>query len=78
MLLTARQPGAALAAFETTLGHEPNRFRAIAGAARAALALGDSVKARRHAADLLQLGARADQPGRPELVEAARVVGRVP
>ena len=72
MLLAAGQPGPALAAFEATLGHEPHRFRAVAGAARAASAAGDRPKAAKYYGELLQLGASADRPGRPELVEAAR------
>ena len=72
MLLAARQPAEALAAFETTLQHEPNRFRALAGAAQAARAAGNRAAAARYSAELLKLGARADRPRRPELIDAAR------
>ena len=72
MLLAARQPGPALAAFEATLRHEPQRFRAVAGAARAASAAGDRATASKYYGELLLLGAHADRPGRPELVEAAK------
>ncbi len=68
MLLEAGDPAAALKEFEATLQKEPNRFRALAGAARAAAAAGDRAAARRHAATLLRLCARADTPGRPELL----------
>jgi hypothetical protein len=72
MLLAARRPTEALAAFEATLRHEPNRFRALAGAARAARAAGDTAASRRYDRLLLELGSHADRPLRPELVEAAR------
>jgi tetratricopeptide (TPR) repeat protein len=72
MLLAAHRPAEALAAFETTLRHEPNRFRAIAGAAQAAHASRDAIASARYDAALLKLGAHADRPGRPELIEAAR------
>jgi tetratricopeptide (TPR) repeat protein len=76
MLLAAHQPARALVAFETALRHEPNRFRTIALAARAATAAGNRTVARAHYAALLELGAGADRPVRPELAEAARVLGR--
>ena len=76
MLLAAHEPALALMAFETALRHEPNRFRTIALAARAATAAGNRTVARAHYAALLKLGARADQPVRPELAEAARAVGQ--
>jgi len=65
MLLAAHQPAPALAEFEATLRHEPNRFRALAGAARAAREAHDRAAARKYSAELLKLGARADRPGRP-------------
>ena len=40
MLLEMHEPAQALPAFEATLQKEPNRFRALAGAARAARASG--------------------------------------
>jgi hypothetical protein len=72
MLLETGQPALALNEFEATIRKEPNRFRALAGAARAAAALGDRVRARKYSAQLLTVCARADKPGRPELVEARR------
>jgi tetratricopeptide (TPR) repeat protein len=74
MLLAAHQPAEALAAFETTLSHEPNRFRALAGAATAASGAGDRAKAAKYYAQLLKLGAHADRPGRPELLQAAKAM----
>ena len=76
MLLEAGRPAEALAAFEATLRNEPNRFRALAGAARAAREAGDRAAARKYSAALLELGTRADRPGRPELLEAAKEVNR--
>jgi len=70
MLLDSGDFAGALAAFEATLRNEPNRFRATAGAARAARAAGDSAAARSYSSKLLELCARGDQPGRREVVEA--------
>ena len=69
MLLQLKRPAEALAEFETTLKKEPNRFRAIYGAARAAADAGDRGKAAAHFATLATLTTRADRPGRPELTE---------
>jgi hypothetical protein len=70
MLLQLNRPADALAAFEATLQKEPNRFRAMYGAARAATAAGDRQKASGYYASLLQISGRADEPGRQELAEA--------
>ena len=72
MLLASGDPVQALAAFEATLAREPRRFRAIAGAARAARAAGNAQQARRFASDLRDVCARGDRPGRPDLVLARR------
>jgi predicted Zn-dependent protease len=76
MLLEMNRPAEALEAFEATLTKEPNRFRAVAGAARAAKLTGDTAKARRYAAQLATICERADGPGRPELVEARKMAAR--
>jgi hypothetical protein len=70
MLLEFGDNRGALAAFETTLTREPNRFRATYGAARAAARAGDSTAARKHFAELIRICARADEPGRAALQEA--------
>lgn len=70
MLLELNRPGDAQRAFEATLRREPNRFRSLYGAARAAQQVGNSEPARRYAAELLNACAHADRPGRPELAEA--------
>jgi PAS domain S-box-containing protein len=72
MLLQMNQPADALTEFEATLKKEPNRFRALFGAAKAASLAGDRQKARTYAAALAKVCERADKPERPELVEARR------
>jgi tetratricopeptide (TPR) repeat protein len=74
MLLEFKQPAEARKEFESTLKKEPNRFRAVYGAARAALLMGDHAAARHYYDQLLKICERADTPGRPELV-AARTAG---
>ncbi len=74
MLLETHQPAQALQAFQATLQREPNRFRALAGAARAAAQTGDRSTAAKLYRRLLQVAERADDPGRPELAEARRFV----
>jgi hypothetical protein len=70
MLLQMDQPAEALKEFEATLEMEPNRFRALFGAARSASLAGDREKARRYSGALLKTCDRADKPGRPELEQA--------
>ena len=62
--------------FEATLKKEPNRFRALSGAAKAAAAAGDRATATRYYAQLLKVCARADAGARPELAEARAFVTR--
>ena len=69
MLLEVGQAADALAAFEATTRKEPNRFRGIYGAARAAEALGDRVKAEAAYRKLLEVTVGADT-NRPELARA--------
>jgi tetratricopeptide (TPR) repeat protein len=57
MLLGRGMAREALAAFEATLAKEPNRFNAIAGAAKAAEALGENTKAKSYYQRLAALGA---------------------
>ena len=70
MLLELAQPSEALKEFEATLKKEPNRFRAVYGAATAAAKAGDRARARTYYGQLLKICERADAPGRPELQEA--------
>ena len=76
MLLALGQPADARREFEATLKKEPNRFRAVQGAARAAAAMGDRAAAERYEAQLLTICAKGDRPGRPELAAARAAVGR--
>lgn len=70
MRLQTGDAAGALREFEATLKKEPNRFRALYGAAKAASLTGDRKRAQAHYATLLKIAAKADTPGRPELVEA--------
>jgi tetratricopeptide (TPR) repeat protein len=60
LLLELGQPAQALEAFERSHRAEPNRFRGLYGAARAAELLGDREKARTYYTTLLELAAQAD------------------
>ena len=72
MLLLLNQPADARKEFEATLKKEPNRFRALYGAARSASLAGDRVAARRYYDQLLKICERGDNPGRAELGEARK------
>jgi hypothetical protein len=76
MLLAGGQPTQALAQFEATLQKEPGRFRSLYGAGRAAQLAGNEEKRREHFAELLRVCERADQPERPELVEARKALSQ--
>jgi hypothetical protein len=69
MLLDAGRAREALVAFEATMRKEPNRFRGLHGAAKAAAAAGDRDKAARYYRELIALAADGDTT-RPALVEA--------
>jgi tetratricopeptide (TPR) repeat protein len=60
MLMQAGKPMEALAAYEHSMQLEPNRFRGLAGAARAAELAGDKQKAQTYYRRLLQLAAKGD------------------
>jgi len=75
MFLELNRPGDALRQFEMTLTKEPNRFRSLYGAAKAAKFMGNAKLARRYAAALLKVCARADYPGRAELTIARAIAG---
>ena len=78
MLLQMNRPADALQAFEATLTHEPNRFRALLGAARAAAQAGDTAKARTYADALVRICVRADTPARADLAEARKLTSKGP
>ncbi len=73
MLLESGNAREALAAFETTLKKEPNRFRALYGAGRAAEAAGERAKAAGYYRELVTVTARGNA-ARPELQHARKFV----
>ena len=73
MLLDAGRPKEALVAFEATTKKEPNRFRGLYGAGRAAELSGDKAKAATYYKQLLDVAKEADTE-RPELVAARKAV----
>ena len=74
MLMQAGKPKEALAAYEHSMRVEPNRFRGLAGAARAAELAGERDKAKGYSQRLLQLAAKGDGE-RPILKMAREFVG---
>lgn len=74
MLLDLGQPVDALAAFETSLQDDPNRFRSLYGAANAAELAGEMEKAKGHYTALVALGESTDS-NRAELVAARTFLG---
>jgi tetratricopeptide (TPR) repeat protein len=68
MLLELGRPADALREFETSHAREPERFRGLYGAARAAAQSGDTAKAKRYFGRLLENAGRGT--ARPELAQA--------
>jgi Tfp pilus assembly protein PilF len=75
MLLELKQPAQAMTEFEATLRTVPNRFNALAGAARSAKLSGDIEKAKTYYARLLSICAHADGD-RPELQDARSLLAQ--
>jgi Tfp pilus assembly protein PilF len=75
MLLADGQPATALVEFEASQRTEPNRFRSLFGAGRAAAASGDRARAQQYYTRLLELCRDADTE-RPELRQAKDYLGR--
>jgi tetratricopeptide (TPR) repeat protein len=75
MLLEANQPAKALTEFEANLKKEPNRFRSVYGAGRAAELAGNKDKARSYYAQLVKICERGDKQGRADLDHARKYVG---
>jgi hypothetical protein len=75
VLLKLDAPAEALVAFDAVQTTEPNRFRAIYGAGRAAELAGDLNKARAHYTALVALAEHADTE-RPELQQARAFVAQ--
>ncbi|HEX5424007.1 MAG TPA: hypothetical protein VFW94_10685 [Candidatus Acidoferrales bacterium] len=75
MLLAAKQPNDALAAYRIALKQSPNRFDGLWGAAQAADAAGNATAAREYYSKLIAIcGSAAD---RPELAQARAYVNKV-
>jgi hypothetical protein len=72
MLLDVGRPADALVEYRVTLAKEPNRFRALYGAMRAASASGNQPAAAQFMTQLQTLLRDADRPGRAELREIRR------
>ena len=75
MLLDANQPANALKEFEANLKKEPNRFRSVYGAGRAAELAGNRATAQKYYAQLVKICERGDRQARPELDHARQYVG---
>ena len=73
MLLAAGQPQQALLEFERSLKRDPNRFRAVYGAARSAEAVGNRPLARDYYSRLLAQASDRDSE-RPEFAQAVAFV----
>ena len=74
MLLEFNEPTQALEQFEATLKKEPNRFRALYGAARATQLSGKMEASRKYFAELLKVCEHADKPPREEILAAEKAV----
>ena len=75
MLLQLNRPAEAFAELERSLKRDPNRFRSIAGAARAAEASGNRTGARNYYARLQAVAADHDSE-RAELAQARSFLGK--
>jgi tetratricopeptide (TPR) repeat protein len=69
MLIELKRPAEALAALEAVMKKEPNRFRTLYHAARAAASAGDASKAGRYYAELVKMCPKGDA-SRAELADA--------
>jgi tetratricopeptide (TPR) repeat protein len=76
MLLETGRPAEALREFGAVAQTEPNRFRAVAGAARAAERAGDGEAVRRHYAHLLEVAAGAEEGARAEVAAARAYIAK--
>ena len=75
MLLELKQPALALKEFEASQKREPNRFRGLYGAARAAEAAGDRQKAAGYYAKVTSLAKNGDT-SRPEIARARAYIAQ--
>ena len=77
LLLELNQPALALQAYVAAQRLEPNRFRSLYGAARAAAAAGDRTIAHELYTRLTVLSQQADNE-RPEMTEAKTFLSQAP
>jgi tetratricopeptide (TPR) repeat protein len=75
LLLELGQAGPALRELEAALKENPNRYRGVYGAARAAAASGERVKAVAYYEKLIALASKADTT-RPEIARARAFLGQ--
>jgi tetratricopeptide (TPR) repeat protein len=75
LLLQQNQATAALREFEANLKENPNRYRGLYGAGRAAEVAGDRTKAVGYYEKLIVLASKADT-ARPEIAKAKAFIGR--
>ena len=78
MLLETKDASGALREFQATLVKEPNRFRTLYGAARAAAAADERELAERYFSALVTMCERASGPLRVELEHARNAIRRAP
>src|SRR5246500_3199147 len=76
MLLQMNDPAHALEQFAATLEKEPGRFRSLYGAGKAAQLSGNSEASQKYFRQLLQLCPKADQPARPQILEARKATSQ--
>ena len=72
MLMELGRPGEAFTEYRTALTREPNRFRLLSGAMRAASASGNRAAAAQYRGELQKLCGRPDGPCRAELASLRR------
>jgi hypothetical protein len=70
MLMANNEPAKALVEFEANLKKEPNRFKSVYGAGRAAELSGNAQKAKTYYAQLVKICERGDKPDRTALSHA--------
>ena len=68
--MAANQPAKALVEFETNLKKEPNRFKSVYGAGRAAELSGNAQKTKTYYAQLVKICEQGDKPDRTALAHA--------
>ena len=75
MLIELEKPAEALGELEAVMKKEPNRFRTLSLAARAAAGAGDGTKAGAYSRQLVAMCSKGEPDRRPELAQARRRTG---